>query len=109
MASSAVSLFCALAVNLLVSGETEKGRALADQETLTNSITRLVALLGKAQQYVEEVVVSGTWSQLRHTPCTMPCQHPFAVSASPTMIQLILVNNSMQSHSQAVAESTVRG
>lgn len=49
----------ASAVHLLVSGETEKGKPLAEQETLSNSITRLIGLLGKAQQYVEDVVVSG--------------------------------------------------
>lgn len=51
-------LYVLLAVNLLVSGETEKGKPLAEQETLSHSITRLVTLLGKAQQYVEDVVVS---------------------------------------------------
>eukprot|EP00879_Flechtneria_rotunda_P023913 GHRR01025327.1.p2 GENE.GHRR01025327.1~~GHRR01025327.1.p2 ORF type:complete len:208 (+),score=73.16 GHRR01025327.1:429-1052(+) len=42
--------------NLLVSGETEKGRPLADQETLASSISRLTGLLAKAEQYVDDVV-----------------------------------------------------
>jgi hypothetical protein len=51
-------------VNLLVSGDPEKGKATAEQETLASSITRLTALLGKAQAYVEDVVVSDQVYQL---------------------------------------------
>ncbi|WIA19955.1 hypothetical protein OEZ85_005837 [Tetradesmus obliquus] len=43
-------------VSLLVSGDPEKGKPTAEQETLATSITRLTALLGKAQAYVEDVV-----------------------------------------------------
>jgi len=43
-------------VNLLVSGDADKGRPLAEQETLATSINRLVGLLGQAQQYVDDVV-----------------------------------------------------
>ncbi|KAF8063040.1 TIF3F1 [Scenedesmus sp. PABB004] len=42
--------------NLLVSGDPEKGRPVAEQETLATSVTRLVALLGQAQAYVEDVL-----------------------------------------------------
>jgi len=42
--------------SLLVSGDPDKGRSLAEQETLATSINRLVALLGQAQQYVDDVV-----------------------------------------------------
>lgn len=45
-------------MNLLVSGDPDKGRPLAEQETLATSINRLVGLLGQAQQYVDDVVVS---------------------------------------------------
>lgn len=44
--------------SLLVSGDPDKGRPLADQETLATSLNRLVGLLGQAQQYVDDVVVS---------------------------------------------------
>ncbi len=43
---------------MLVSGDPDKGRPLAEQETLATSINRLVSLLGQAQQYVDDVVVS---------------------------------------------------
>lgn len=46
------------AASLLVSGDPDKGRPLAEQETLATSINRLVGLLGQAQQYVDDVVVS---------------------------------------------------
>lgn len=42
--------------SLLVSGDPDKGRPLADQETLATSLNRLVGLLGQAQQYVDDVV-----------------------------------------------------
>jgi hypothetical protein len=54
-------------VNLLVSGDPEKGKATAEQETLATSISRLTALLGKAQAYVEDVVVSSG-----RLPCLAP-------------------------------------
>lgn len=41
-----------------MSGDPEKGRPVADQETLATSVSRLTALLGKAQAYVDDVVVS---------------------------------------------------
>lgn len=41
---------------LLISGDAEKARALADQEPLEASIGRLLALLGEAQGYVDDVV-----------------------------------------------------
>jgi hypothetical protein len=56
--NSAGAATAAAAVNLLVSGDPEKGKATAEQETLATSISRLTALLGKAQAYVEDVVVS---------------------------------------------------
>jgi hypothetical protein len=56
--SALLCLFCA--ASLLVSGDPDKGRPLADQENLATSITRLVGLLGQAQHYVDEVVVSVT-------------------------------------------------
>jgi hypothetical protein len=46
------------AASLLVSGDPDKGRSLAEQETLATSINRLVGLLGQTQQYVDDVVVS---------------------------------------------------
>lgn len=46
------------AASLLVSGDPDKGRSIADQETLATSINRLVGLLGQAQQYVDDVLVS---------------------------------------------------
>lgn len=42
-----------------MSGDPDKGRPLSDQETLATSINRLVGLLGQAQQYVDDVAVSG--------------------------------------------------
>lgn len=43
-------------VNLLVSGETDKGRPLAEQETLAASVQRLLGLLAKARAYVDDVL-----------------------------------------------------
>jgi hypothetical protein len=71
----------AAAVNLLVSGDPEKGKATAEQETLATSISRLTALLGKAQAYVEDVVVSAGKSavtakqitQMRLFACMSEC------------------------------------
>jgi hypothetical protein len=61
----------AAAVNLLVCGDPEKGKATAEQETLATSISRLTALLGKAQAYVEDVVVSElSLRRLSVTICT---------------------------------------
>lgn len=61
--SHTYSHFCACCVllpaaSLLVSGDPDKGRSIADQETLATSINRLVGLLGQAQQYVDDVLVS---------------------------------------------------
>jgi hypothetical protein len=46
-------------VNLLVSGDNERGKPLADAEGLPASITRLQQLLATARGYVEGVVVRG--------------------------------------------------
>jgi len=48
------------AVNLLVSGDHERGKPLADAEGLPASIARLQQLLATAQRYVEDVVVSAS-------------------------------------------------
>jgi hypothetical protein len=50
-------------VNLLLSGDPDKsGRPLSEQETLAQSLQHLTELLGKAQHYVDDVVV-------RFSPC----------------------------------------
>jgi hypothetical protein len=45
-------------VNLLVTGDPEKAKPLTDQDTLSSSVSRLLGLLAKAEQYVQDVVVS---------------------------------------------------
>eukprot|EP00775_Hariotina_reticulata_P007183 gene7183-7397_t len=42
-------------VNLLVTGDPEKPKSLTDQDTLSSSVTRLLGLLTKAEQYVQDV------------------------------------------------------
>lgn len=59
-------------LNLLVSGDHERGRPLADAEGLGSSLTRLQQLLGTAQRYVEDVVVShpsGYWCRPSVAAC----------------------------------------
>ena len=46
------------AVDLMVSGDHEKSKALVDSDNLRQSIVHLQQLVGQAQQYVEAVVVS---------------------------------------------------
>lgn len=47
-------------LNLLVSGDHERGKPLADAEGLTASLARLQLLLGTAKRYVEDVVAGRT-------------------------------------------------
>jgi hypothetical protein len=46
-------------VDLLVTGDHEKGRPLSEQDGLLVSLARLQALVARAQNYVEGVLVGG--------------------------------------------------
>jgi hypothetical protein len=81
-------------VNLLVTGDHEKGKPLADAEGLPASVARLQQLLATAQRYVEDVVVSHpgrlSWSfelvvwRLRGLHCAWDTVHIVSLTSNPS-------------------------